>query len=226
MMLYALGALDMFGFMYAIDKVRMTIYQPRLDSISEYELPADDLAAWGEAVLKPAAASAFKGEGDFVPGKHCQFCRVKAQCRALAERNLKAAEHEFDDVALLSDGELADILTRAEGIKAGSMRWRSSPCRRLLKERQSPDSNWWKDVVYGVIPMRGKSPKTLIANGFKKENIYDPPKAEDNHQYGETDYQESIRCLARQPGCQAARETDACSRIGQAPGTERCEEGF
>ena len=62
------GALDMFGFMYAIDKVRMTIYQPRLDSISEYELPADDLAAWGEAVLKPAAASAFKGEGDFVPG--------------------------------------------------------------------------------------------------------------------------------------------------------------
>lgn len=47
MMLYALGALDMFGFMYAIDKVRMTIYQPRLDSISEYELPADDLVAWG-----------------------------------------------------------------------------------------------------------------------------------------------------------------------------------
>lgn len=176
MMLYALGALDMFGFMYAIDKVRMTIYQPRLDSISEYELPADDLVVWGEVVLKPAAASAFKGEGDFVPGKHCQFCRVKAQCRALAERNLKAAEHEFDDVALLSDGELADILTRAEGIKSWINAVEEFALQAALEGKTIPGFKLVEGRSVRRYSDEGKVAETLIANGFKKENIYDPPK--------------------------------------------------
>ena len=107
MMLYALGALDMFGFMYAIHTVRMTIYQPRLDNISEWEIPAEELLIWGANELAPRAKMAFAGEGSFVPGKHCQFCRAKAQCRALAEKNLETAKHEFDDASLLSDTEIS-----------------------------------------------------------------------------------------------------------------------
>ncbi len=176
MMLYALGALDMFGFMYAIDKVRMTIYQPRLDSISEYEMQADDLVAWGEGVLKPAAATAFKGEGDFVPGKHCQFCRAKAQCKALAEENLKASEHEFDDAALLSDGELADILTKADGIKSWISAVEEFALQSALEGKKIPGFKLVEGRSVRRYSDEGKVAETLIANGFKKENLYEPAK--------------------------------------------------
>ena len=63
--LYALGALDMFGLLYDIESVRMTICQPKLDSISTFEISVDELMEWAETELKPKAALAFKGEGEF-----------------------------------------------------------------------------------------------------------------------------------------------------------------
>lgn len=176
MMLYALGALDMLGFMYAIDKVRMIIYQPRLDNISEYEMPADDLTAWGTDVLKPTAAIAYKGEGDFVPGKHCQFCLAKAQCRALADQNLKAAEHEFDDVALLSDAELADILLKADSIKNWISAVEEYVLQAALDGKKFPGFKLVEGRSIRRYSDEEKVAETLIANGFKKENIYEPAK--------------------------------------------------
>ena len=38
MMLYGLGALELFDAIYDIDTVRMTIYQPRLESVSTWEM--------------------------------------------------------------------------------------------------------------------------------------------------------------------------------------------
>jgi len=43
MMLYAIGALNLFDSLYDIEKVRMTICQPRLDNISTFEITVDDL---------------------------------------------------------------------------------------------------------------------------------------------------------------------------------------
>lgn len=117
MMLYALGSLDKYDYLYGIEKVKMTIVQPRLGNISEYEMSASDLYRWAEEELKPKAQMAYHGEGDFIPGDHCRFCRAKAQCKALAVKNIEKARHDFDDVALLSDEEVASILEEVDGIK-------------------------------------------------------------------------------------------------------------
>lgn len=85
MMIYALGAVKTFGWMADIKRVKMCIIQPRLDSITEFEMTVEELMAWGKEVLKPLAEKASKGEGEFVPGDHCRFCKAKAQCRARAE---------------------------------------------------------------------------------------------------------------------------------------------
>lgn len=85
MMIYALGALKAFGWMADIKRVKMCIIQPRLNSITEFEMPVEDLQKWGEEELKPLAEKASKGEGELVPGEHCRFCKAKAQCRARAE---------------------------------------------------------------------------------------------------------------------------------------------
>ncbi len=43
LMLYALGAIEKYEMVYDINRVRMNIYQPRIDNISSYELSAEEL---------------------------------------------------------------------------------------------------------------------------------------------------------------------------------------
>ena len=110
MKLYAIGALNLFDSLYDIKKVRMTIVQPRLESISTYEMLTEDLLSWAENELKPKADLAFKGEGEFLSGEHCRFCRVRHNCRARAEEFLDVAKYEFKKPDLLTDEEIADVL--------------------------------------------------------------------------------------------------------------------
>ena len=111
MMLYALGTMNRYELLYGVDKVRMIIYQPRLGNVSQWEADALQLKEWAESYLVPRASMAFRGEGDFVPGEHCRFCRAKAQCKALAEKNIEAARHEFDEVGLMTDEEVAQAIS-------------------------------------------------------------------------------------------------------------------
>lgn len=110
MMIYALGAYSAHGLDYDIDRVRMTIVQPRIDNLSTAEMPASELLEWAERELKPKAAEAFRGGGAQNPGAWCQFCKVKSLCRALADR-CTSVTRENPDTGLLTPGEIAaDIL--------------------------------------------------------------------------------------------------------------------
>ena len=114
MKVYALGWLADFDGMYDLDKVSVTIFQPRIDNYSTWEISVADLNVWAETELKPKAVLAFNGEGDFVAGKHCGFCRAKAQCKALAEYNLELAKHQFAPPTLLTAAETVEVLERAK----------------------------------------------------------------------------------------------------------------
>lgn len=95
LMLYALGALEAFGSLYEIDEVAVTIYQPRRANISTWRVSVTELEAWAAEVVKPAAALAASGDGDFASGEWCRFCKLSPTCRARAEANLALARHEF-----------------------------------------------------------------------------------------------------------------------------------
>lgn len=140
MMLYALGALKLYRPIYgeAIKRVTCYIDQPRLNSYSGYSLTVDELLDWGETTVKPKAALAFAGLGDFIPGDWCRFCRAKAQCRARAGvytaledfKDCKAIpgslaadliaignQHGVEDMPpLLTDAEIGDLLTRGKDL--------------------------------------------------------------------------------------------------------------
>jgi len=116
--LYALGALNIVDLLYDIETVRLTICQPRLDNISTFELSVDELLKWAETELKPKAALAFKGEGDFISGEHCRFCRAKSQCRERANANLEIAKLDFKLPELLTDDEMAKVLAQANELKS------------------------------------------------------------------------------------------------------------
>ncbi len=116
MQCYGLGALELFDHIYDIDSVRMTIYQPRRDNISTHELSKDELYRWADEVLGPTADLAFVGEGNFLCGEWCGFCKAKRDCRARADANMELARHDFKLPPLLMDEEVEDILARVDGL--------------------------------------------------------------------------------------------------------------
>ena len=111
MKLYALGALNVYDGIYDISEVSMTIFQPRRENVSTWTIPTEELKDWAENELKPKAAMAFSGEGEYVPGEWCTFCRAAIRCRARALEKLKLAQLEFRLPPLLTDAEIEEILT-------------------------------------------------------------------------------------------------------------------
>ena len=71
MMLYALGALEEYGFIYDIEKVRMTIAQPRIDNFSTWEIAVEELESWAETELREKAQAAWEGKGECIAGDWC-----------------------------------------------------------------------------------------------------------------------------------------------------------
>jgi hypothetical protein len=97
-----------------IDTISVGIYQPRINNNSEWEISVSDLLRWAEEELKPAAIKAFAGEGAFVVGDHCKFCRARVKCVALADHNLDLFKHELKSFEALSDSALVDIFNKGQ----------------------------------------------------------------------------------------------------------------
>lgn len=141
--LYALGAWKENSWLYSIEEVRMTIAQPRLDSVSTAVMPLGELIEWAETVVNPAAEMAYAGKGEYKPGDHCRWCKVKGNCRARAEANMEALAHEFRDPALLSNEEIGSILFVAEQLKAWAKDVEDYAREQALKGENIPQ---WKLV--------------------------------------------------------------------------------
>ncbi len=118
MMLYALGALELFDGIYDIDTVQMAIFQPRRDNVSVCVMAKDDLLQWAHNELMAKAKLAYDGEGEFACGDWCRFCKAKAACRKRAEYNLEMAKYDFAVPATLEEAEIAVILARADELAA------------------------------------------------------------------------------------------------------------
>ena len=186
MRLYALGALKRYASIYGntIKKVCMTIDQPRIQTEPSSEtITVEDLLAWGESI-KPAAAKAYMGIGEFKPGEHCRFCRGKAKCKARAAIN--TALEEFKDCVpqngekpplfgqgTLTDEEIGDLLVRGQELVKWYKDLEEYALGTILKGGTIPG---WKAVA-------GRSNRTFtdteaalnaaMAAGYDKSLLYD-----------------------------------------------------
>ena len=122
--LYGLGAIHEFDMLYDIDNVVLHIIQPRLESITEWEISRKDLEAWGAETVIPTAKLAFAGEGEYNPGKdQCRWCVCKNVCRAYNTYMLDAAKARLNadgeerQPNELSPDEIAKLLGVVDEIK-------------------------------------------------------------------------------------------------------------
>lgn len=97
-MLYALGAYAENSWIGDIHTARISIVQPRLDHISEWEISIDALLRWAEWAKQRAEETA-EDDAPRVPGeKQCRFCRAKASCQSLSDMTEAVILSEFDDL--------------------------------------------------------------------------------------------------------------------------------
>lgn len=171
--LYAIGALKDSDLLYDIKEVRMTIYQPRIGNIESWITTVTELLEWAETELKPKAVLAYAGEGEFVPGEHCFFCKGKAVCKALAEKNLELAKFEFMQTNMMNAEDIADVLTRSEMFTG----WITAVEEYALNEAVNNGKQW-----PGFKVVEGRSnrkytdqdtiAKVLIDAKYREEDIY------------------------------------------------------
>lgn len=172
MRLYALGMYEAFGYLYGADEVRMTIVQPRLDSVSTETISVEDLLTWGEEVKKKAKI-AFKGEGDFCAGNHCRFCKARNACRTHAEYELKNVKEDLQ-TAELEDFEISDILLRAKGIKTWLDGLESYALGKALDGYEWPGMKLVEGRSTRKITDSELAAYQLLNAGFGAEEIYKP----------------------------------------------------
>ena len=172
MMLYGLGALKEFDFTYDINRVRMTVYQPRLDNISSWEIDAAELMHWGTTELIPKAEQAFAGEGEFCPGDHCRFCKVKPQCKALADQQLEVAKYDFKPGPLLTDSDITDILKRADAFTSWIKSVEEFAFNEALNGKKWPGFKLVEGRSNRIYVDQERVAKKLIQEGFDENTIY------------------------------------------------------
>lgn len=119
LMLYALGAYDLYDIAYGFEKVRMTIVQPRLDNVSTFEIETEELLYWADNYVAPRAQQAYEGQGEWtITEDVVRFSKVRAQLRPRAEKNFELTDkYDNEEPALLNNNEIAEILARASEIK-------------------------------------------------------------------------------------------------------------
>lgn len=114
--MYALGVLTKFGGP-KVKRVRMSVAQPRLSHYDTIEMGVSDLLEWAEEVLKPKSKLAYEGKGEQVVGSWCQFCPVKATCRAQRNEIIRDFE-DYPDTLLMTDEEIVDMLSKIDRYKS------------------------------------------------------------------------------------------------------------
>lgn len=179
MRLYALGAYDVNEFLYDVKLVRMTIVQPRLDSVSTDEMSLEELLDWGED-LKPIAQRAFNGEGECTPCDYCNFCKARHTCRALSNTCLDTFYKNGGKLnQLLTDSEVSDILAMKDLIA----KWIKGVYdfayeKALSGEKQWPGYKLVEGTSRRTITDPEAAAKTLLDNGYKEEDIFKPRELE------------------------------------------------
>lgn len=120
LVMYALGFINEYDWLYGFDEVIIRICQPRLDHFDTWVTSKAELLAIGEKI-KERFALALKPNPPFGPSeKACRFCKVVYKCKAnhdfLYQNRIMLLDDDDEfvesDLALMDDADLAALWLR------------------------------------------------------------------------------------------------------------------
>lgn len=169
LMIYALGICDVYKKEIGDEAIiTLHIVQPRLNTHSTWQINMKELYEWCDNVLKPNAIKAYMGDGDFVAGEHCRFCKANGVCRKLAE---EASGINDKAVSLLSVDEISDKLAKMPVVEMWCKSLQEHALRQALNGVAIPNYK----VVEGRSIRRYTDEATMLAalksNGIDEEVV-------------------------------------------------------
>lgn len=100
LMLYGLMAIGE-GNPNMVEEIELVVVQPRArhdgGAIRRWRMPVEELLAWGEDVVVPAALAAQKPDAPLHAGEWCKWCPGEGTCPELRKKALESAQVMFDD---------------------------------------------------------------------------------------------------------------------------------
>lgn len=178
MMIYALGAIAEYEDEYNIRRVRMTIVQPRLENLSEFELDVNALLWWAGNVLTPKAREATETDGKQSCGEWCRFCKIKNQCAKLAGECMAIAD-EFGDRETITAVDMAEkVLPRLATIKAWASSMEEYALEQALNGTVYPGFKLVERRSVRKITDPGAFSKALLEKGFPSDKVFKPLELE------------------------------------------------
>lgn len=96
MAMYAGGALEAHRMFREFDTVRMTIVQPPINNVSEFQMPLADLEQFLAWIAKRAEET--RTNPQYKAGNHCTYCRGRVTCKARDEWVISSVTEGFSDV--------------------------------------------------------------------------------------------------------------------------------
>ena len=174
MMLYALGARDMYGILYHFDEFHLHIIQPRIDNVSEWTCTEEELLEFGSYV-KERSALAIDGAGEFCPGEsQCRFCRARSRCAARAEHNVKLAFSPDlgKKPPLISNGQMGEYLRLGAGVAKWLAELKDCALAECLAGNEVPgwkavegrSAREWTDMdaAFAILEKSGVAPEEML----------------------------------------------------------------
>lgn len=167
LMIYGLGALNLFDHIYDIEELHLTIYQPRINNISTWVIEKDALLEWAEKELKPQAQLAYEGKGEFKPGPWLKLTKLKAISKDRAEHHLKLRKYQLKEAHLLSDKEIEDILFHVDDL----VDWVKSVKEYAEQQTIKHKKHWQGFKLVESRTRRKYSDETLVAEQARANDI-------------------------------------------------------
>lgn len=163
--LYALGALNDYGFAFDVTKVELHIYQPRINNVSVDKMTVEELLAWAEQTVKPTAKKAAQGKGGYKAGTHCRFCPHAGKCRKLSSYCTEFVEtHDLRvGVPKLAPFEVAEVLAMEPMISLWLKKVKEQALTTLLDGGEVPGYK----VVEGKLGNRKWTDEMQVAEALK-----------------------------------------------------------
>jgi hypothetical protein len=177
--LYALGALEEYGDLLGeVETVRISIFQPRIDHNSTWEVSAEALRRWRDETVIPLAEEALSPDAHFGPSEEaCRFCPAAGECSARANLVLqefadRPMPEAIDDQDFMTPEQIGHALGMLKQIRS----WCDDVEETALQKAYSEgvEIPGWKVVMSGG--RRGVSDEThavqtLIDYGYTAEQV-------------------------------------------------------
>jgi len=160
-----------------IKTIKYSIIQPRLDSITTDQTTLEKLLEWAKYVVAPRAKKAWVGDGEFIAGDHCKWCKAKATCRARSDFNTALARLEFRDPPLLTEDEVSEVLFKAGQLKTWVNDVEEFALTRAVDQNVIPPGfKLTTTVTHRKISDSALAATVLVEKGMDPVAIWEQPK--------------------------------------------------